>query len=582
MQSKQNPADLASRGMYAKELLSNELWWHGPKFIIENSRQNIASDLQITEEDEKILCSEYRPANAARTGLKPEVMGINVEELNKHVPLIEKYSDFGKIIRVTAYVLKYFKILKEKTGAEPNVRGWLSNDELMRGLNYWIKKEQKKHFYEELNKIQQNQNVDKSSKLAGLSPFLDENGLLCVRGRLSNAEITYDEKHPIIVPNHSNLSRILSLEAHQKTMHGGTQAMLHFIRAKYWIVGAKRAVTTILKSCLPCIRYTKTNTEQIMGDLPKERVISTAPFAHCGVDYFGPVKIKRFEGRCKSIDTAYAAVFICLTTKMIHIECVSNLTTDRFLWALSRLASIYRMPTIMFSDNAKTFKGAENELNNVLETWKSPDIENFLTKNGIRWKFITPRAPNQGGIWEAAVKWAKHHMKRMLVDHKLTFEQLQTLLAKISAVLNSRPLVPLSDNPLELNYLTPAHAVIGGRLVQPLSSNFENIPMSRLTQQKALDKIQQDFWNVWRKEYMGTLQNRYRWSREEKNFEVGDLVLLKVDNIPPGTWPVARILEIYPGADDIVRSVKIRTPYNDIVRPTNKLVRIPEPKSEEK
>lgn len=229
----------------------------------------------------------------------------------------------------------------------------------------------------------------------------------------------------------------------------------------------------------------------------------------------------------------------------------------------------------MFSDNGRTFLGAKNELCDVIKTWKSKDIENFLTTRGLRWKFITPRAPNQGGIWEAAVKSAKHHLKRVLIDKCLTFERYQTLFAKISAVLNSRPLVPLSDNPSDLNYLTPSHAVIGERVIQPLSENLRDIPFNRVKQQKILDRIQQDFWNVWRKEYIGTLQNRYKWIRKERNLRVGDFVLLKEDNIPPGSWPIVRITEVYPGADNIVRSVKIRTPKTDLVRPINKLVHLP-------
>ncbi|XP_055306609.1 uncharacterized protein LOC129570912 [Sitodiplosis mosellana] len=185
---------------------------------------------------------------------------------------------------------------------------------------------------------------------------------------------------------------------------------------------------------------------------------------------------------------------------MVHIECISDLTTERFLWSFARFTSIYQMPDGMFSDNGKTFVGAKNELCDVTKSWKSKEMEDFLSVKGLRWKFITPRAPNQGGIWEAAVKSAKHHMKRMLIDKSLTFERYQTLFAKISAVLNSRPLVPLTDDPYDLNYLTPSHAVIGERTIQPLCDNLHDIPLNRLKQQKVLDKIQQDFWNTWRKE----------------------------------------------------------------------------------
>lgn len=295
-----------------------------------------------------------------------------------------------------------------------------------------------------------------------------------------------------------------------------------------------------------------------MGDLPKERVTISRPFAYCGVDYFGPIKVKRYTGRCKTIDTGYGAVFICMTTRMIHIECVSDLTSEKFLWALQRLVAIYSMPAKMFSDNAKTFKGAANELRRIREVWMDARTEDFLNSKGVQWQFITPRAPFQGGIWEAAVKSTKSHMDRVLRRQVLTFEQYQTMFAKIASVLNSRPLVPLNDDQDEINYLTPAHAVRGERIVQPLNYDLTEIPIERVKQGAVLDKIQQDFWSSFAKDYLSTLQTRYKWKSKEQNLCIGDIVLLKEDNQPPGVWPMARVVAVFPGADDIVRNVRVR------------------------
>ena len=148
------------------------------------------------------------------------------------------------------------------------------------------------------------------------------------------------------------------------------------------------------------------------------------------------------------------------------------------MWALSRLSSIYGKPHTMFSDNARNFKGAENELKRVLDSWQSAEVGNYLTMKCIKWKFITSRAPNQGGLWEVAVKSAKHHLKRLIGNHNLTFEQLQTLFAKIAAVLNSRPFVPLSDNHTDLKYLMPVHVMTGEKLIQPKSTNLNEVPMN--------------------------------------------------------------------------------------------------------
>lgn len=570
--TKHNPADIGSRGMKPKELIKNELWWNGPRFLFEPPLQSDLVVPALTATDSQILESEQRRKVTVSVVRKANQLAV------ENVSLIDRYSSLGKIVRITTYVMlavqKLLKCNRVQTNEKHSSAG-LSKVEMGRAMDYWVRHAQSQFYRKELHDLETSDQVDKTSGLVNICPFIDMDGILRVKGRLLSADVNYDERHPIILPSESRLAKLLLEEAHRETLHGGIQLILHYVRSKYWIVGAKRAATNVVKQCLRCIRYAHHDHKQLMGNLPRERTMVTRPFAHCGVDYFGPLRVKRFDGRCKSIDTGYGAVFVCMTTRMIHIECVSDMSTDRFLWALSRLASIYQMPSVMFSDNAQTFIGARNELCNVFDAWKSGQTNDFLSSRGVQWKFITPRAPNQGGLWEAAVKSTKHHLKRMLLNNVLTFEAYQTLFAKIGSVLNSRPIVPLSDDPTELNYLTPAHAMIGERIIQPLCGNLNDLPLNRVKQQKMLDKIQQDFWNIWRKEYIGLMQNRYKWNRAERNVQVGDLVLLKEDNVPPGVWPVARILEVYHGADNLVRSAKIRTPRNDYVRPISKLVPIP-------
>lgn len=245
------------------------------------------------------------------------------------------------------------------------------------------------------------------------------------------------------------------------------------------------------------------------------------------------------------------------------------------MWALSRLIAIYGTPAKMFSDNGKTFVGAANILSDVMNSWKSDEVDNFLTTIGIQWRFICPRAPFRGGLWESAVRLTKNHLKRVLSDHTLTFEQYQTLLAKIAFVLNSRPLVAESEDPLNLNYLTPSHAMRGCTVMQPLSRNYDDIPLNRMNQQALLDKLQQEFWKGFRRDYLATLQDRYKWNRKEENMRVGDFVLLKEDNVAPAAWPIARVIEAYEDKDGMVRTVRLRTPKSELTRPVQRLVKLP-------
>lgn len=578
--SEQNPADVASRGIHPSNLIQCQLWWHGPQFILSPPEQKPKFRADLTIDETQIVRSEYNPASV----LKITICVKQCLQI-KGTPLIELYDSLAKVRRVTALVhiacaklLKHFSRAAIKNSVKKNLTiGQLTIKSQVKATDYWVKYEQSKYLKHDLADLSSDpQILSDSSSLIKLNPFLDTNGILRVGGRMENANITYDEKHPIIVPNHSTLSKLLLKEAHVETLHGSVQQMLHYVRARYWIMGGRRAAVSITKQCLECIRHRAEPTVQLMGNLPKERVTPSRPFFNCGVDFFGPFKVKRYSGRCKQIDTGYAAVFICMVTRMIHIECVSDLITERFLWALQRMSSIYGMPSKMFSDNGTTFKGAETELKNILKSWQTQTMQDFLNVRGTTWRFITPRAPFQGGIWEAAVKSTKYHMKRILQEQIMTFEEYQTLFSKIAAVLNSRPIVPLNDDPTDLNYLTPSHAVIGERIVQPFACRLTDVPINRVTRMKLLDRLQQDFWNSFRKDYLSTLQTRYRWNKKEQNLKIDDIVLIKEDNLPPGLWLIARVIEVFPGADGLVRNVKLLTiKQKELSRPVQKLVRLP-------
>lgn len=564
-----NPADIISRGMDPIELMKCKLWWHGPNFIT-NSTQKPHNEPSITLNQIAQIRAEAKPYIVNQLVItRPDCLNVHGE------PLIERTNSLKKLLTTTALIKQLTERLRRRYKADENTMGAIKLEAKIWALKYWIKYEQKKHFYRDIRKMEVGSELDKASNIANLCPFIDSDGIVRCHGRLRNANIPYDEQNPIIVPSRSRLAKMLLDEAHEETAHGNIQIMLHYVRARYWIIGGRKCAGNVVKRCVRCTTFAKRAVEQLMGDVPKERLTSIGPFYYCGVDYFGPITIRRNEGRCNVTQQGYGAVFICLTTKVIHIDCVSDMTSEKFLWSLSRLTSIYRTPTKMFSDNGRTFVGADNELKVINETWQTPEVERFLTMRGIQWKFITPRAPHQGGIWEAAVKSAKYHLKRVLTQQSLTFEQYSTVFAKVSAVLNSRPLVPLTDNPTDLNYLTPAHAVRGERIIQPLGTNLSGIPLTRVRQHKIMEKLHQDFWQTWRRDYLNTLQNRKKWSTQRENLKEDDFVLMKEDNLPPGVWLMARVIETYPGADGLVRNVMVRTYKNDYLRPVQKLVKLP-------
>ncbi|XP_067209942.1 uncharacterized protein [Linepithema humile] len=231
----------------------------------------------------------------------------------------------------------------------------------------------------------------------------------------------------------------------------------------------------------------------------------------------------------------------------------------------------------IFSDNATNFIGAARELQEIYEFLKKNhnEITTQLANQHIQWNFIPPRAPNFGGLWEAAVKVAKRHLYIMTRDLTLTFEECYTLLTEIEAIMNSRPLTALSSDPNDLSVLTPSHFLIGDSLVQPVQHNLTETPDNRLTRWQHFKKIRQNFWRRWHSEYLHELQEKKKWTVSGKNIALGTIVMLKEDNLPPLQWAIGRVIELHPGPDGITRVVSVRTQGGVFKRAVRNLCPIP-------
>lgn len=215
---------------------------------------------------------------------------------------------------------------------------------------------------------------------------------------------------------------------------------------------------------MKCFKYSARASQQIMGNFPSVRLNVTRPFNHSGVDYAGPISMKSSTFRTTIISKGYICLFVCMVTKAIHLEAVSDLTTNGFLAAFKRFVSRRGHCSDIYSDCGTNFVGASKELQVLYQkTLKScpEDLIHTLSFNGTQWHFNPPASPNFGGLWEAGVKSVKFHLKRILNDRVLSYEELSALLCQIESCLNSRPLCPLSPDPTDFNALTPAHFFIG-------------------------------------------------------------------------------------------------------------------------
>lgn len=231
--------------------------------------------------------------------------------------------------------------------------------------------------------------------------------------------------------------------------------------------------------------------------------------------------------------------------------------------------------------NATNFQGARNELNSLHQLVNSKKHNDLLVQecasSGMRWHFIPPRAPHFGGLWEAAVRSSKHHLVRVLGKTTLAHDDMLTLLCQVESCLNSRPLVPLTEDPLDLEPLTPGHFLVGSSLQVVPDYDVLEVPINRLKQWQLTQQLLQRFWKRWHTEYLAQLQVRPKWNQAPLDVLRGQLVIIREDNAAPMNWPMARIVDVHPGQDEVTRVVTLRTPNGLTKRPVTRLAILPVP-----
>lgn len=392
-----------------------------------------------------------------------------------------------------------------------------------------------------------------------LLPFRDCDSILRVGGRLKNSSIPYDAKHPMLLPQ-CKITLMLLRQIHIDNHHVAPQSLLSITRQKFWPIGGARCCSKVFYHCVKCFRSRPSSIDQLMGNLPSNRTSTIAPFAHTGVDYAGPVTVY-YNIRGKRPTKSYVAVFVCFSVKAVHLELVSDLTTDAFLACLKRFVSRRGKPIAIYSDNATNFTGAKEEFKRLVEFMKENFnvFQKFSANRGIKWDTIPPGSPHFGGLWESSVKRMKQHLVHVLKDRKLTFEELNTVLIEIEAILNSRPLTVQSENPADLKPLTPSNFLISGDACFIPDKEVKNSKPTLLKRWELISKIRKEYWDRLSLEYFHTLQMRSKWLKLYENLRENTVVLIKNDNTPPMNWEMGLIINVIKGNDNIARVVDLKT-----------------------
>ncbi|XP_076285539.1 uncharacterized protein LOC143211600 [Lasioglossum baleicum] len=345
-----NPADCASRGLAPAQLLHWSLWWNGPEFL---------------------RCDNgFAPPEPADLERMPESRGPIVAAATKGEKdcedneLLLRFSSYTRLLRVTAWCRRWLRRrnVAPTTSLADTQPPVLSVDEVVEAERGLIRLAQQSTYTAEKAALEKGQNVSNKSSLASLLPMIDDNGLMRVGGRLRNALLNPDEAHPIILPPKSRLTLLIISRAHRDNLHGGVHATLGAVRQQFWVPKGRAVVKATINKCVTCTRWRADPLNQLMGQLPAHRVTPARPFHSTGVDYAGPIWLRTTAGRGHKAYKGYLAVFVCTVTKAVHLEVVSNYSSEAFLAAFRRFVSRRGICAHVHSDCGTTFTGSDGEL----------------------------------------------------------------------------------------------------------------------------------------------------------------------------------------------------------------------------
>ena len=544
VKTEDNPADLGTRSTTVEALQSSS-WLRGPDLLkkLDFSEDQNEQFPLIEPDDDK----EVRSCKAAVC-----------EELG--VSRFSKFSKWQLLVNAVKQLQGFIRKFLKARGKELNPEGPKETHQ----AETLILKTVQRHFYtSEVERLEQGKVVAKASPIRSLNPFLDQVGLIRVGGRIQNASISDTEAHPIILPGKSHVALLLVRMCHEQASHQGRLITEGAIRSKgYWITGVKRLISSTLRQCVKCRRLRGKEQQQIMAVLPEDRVEIKPPFSNIGVDLFGPWEVLTRKTRGGAANSKrWAALFTCLSTRAVHIEVLESMSTSSFVNAYRRFVALRGKADLIRSDRGTNFVGAEKLIQDV------------------KWIFNPPHSSHMGGVWERMIGVARSILDSMLLGNSknLTHETLVTLMAEVSAVINSRPITAVSTDPDDPTILSPA------MLLTHRNTNFRQQDFSDMDtkdmyreQWKRVQVLTEQFWTKWKRDYLNTLQKRQKWTETVTDVKVGDVVLLKDKDSPRLVWPLGRITKVVPSADGRIRKVTVLVTKNNKIceyeRPISELI----------
>lgn len=308
-----------------------------------------------------------------------------------------------------------------------------------------------------------------------------------------------------------------------------------------------------------------------MADLPPARLHLHKPaFYSIGVDCFGPYEVKigrRGEKR-------WGIIFKYMTTRAVHIDLLSAIDVDSYLMALRRFVAWHGKPFEILSDQGMNFRGGEQELKEAFAVLQ-PEVQARLASQQTQFSFNPPNAPHFGGCWETEIRSLKQALRVTLDAQSVTEEVLRTFLIEIEGILNSKPLGYTSSDISDPDPVTPNSLLMGRPDSSPPQVVYPASEMLSRRRWRHSQLLADHFWKYFLKFYLPDLQARQKWHTEAPDLQVGATVMIVDPQLPRALWPVGRVSEVLPGADDRVRTVRVQVWDRTYTRPVARIIHLP-------
>ncbi|XP_062558836.1 uncharacterized protein LOC134223668 [Armigeres subalbatus] len=411
--------------------------------------------------------------------------------------------------------------------------------------------------------------IPRSSSLFRLCPFMDETGVLRIRGRTNECRfIDSSVANPVILPREHSITKLIVQDIHQKFLHQNHQTIINELKQHYYIPRLKAIYKSVRNSCQVCKNLRARPQPPLMSDLPPARLAAySRPFSHMGVDYFGPITVS--VGR--RVEKRWGVLVTCLTTRAIHLEVAHSLTADSCIMALRNVIARRGIPVAIYSDRGTNFVAANKELKAAFAQLDHNKITSEFVTPRTTWNFIPPLSPHMGGAWERLIRTVKQNLDKLRSNRLPTDETLKSMLVEVEFIVNSRPLteIPLDDD--QSPVLTPNHFLIGSSNGLLPWSCLENDSTSLKLNWRLSQAMANQFWKQWLHDYLPSLTRRAKWFSKVKPININDIVVIIDERLPRNCWPRGRVISTKEAPDGQVRWATVQTVTGIYERPAVKL-----------